>query len=304
MKDGSRYNGGTPRTALPPEGRRMKAGNRGQKTKKFTLLASYFLLCFFPFSLPSRAAELAEIQQRGYLIVGVKDNSRPLGFRDSSGKLQGLEIELAQRLAVDLLGKANAVKLQPLDNRDRLSVVLADQVDLTIARVTVTESRSRLVSFSSSYYLDGTALITKPANAKRLSDLAKQKILVLKGSSTIATVRYLLPKAELVGADSYQQARSLLENGAAAAFAADVSVLSGWVQEYPQYQILPTLLSAEPLAVVMPKGRQYNDLRQQVNRAIARYQSTGWLQQRAAAWGLFQAEPRSEQFSQPSRDRK
>ena len=266
--------------------------------------SSFILLYLLSFSLPSNAAELAEIQQRGYLIVGVKDNLRPLGFRDSSGKLQGLEIELAQRLAADLLGRADAVKLQPIDNRDRLSVVLADQVDLTIARVTATESRSRIVSFSPSYYLDGTALVTKPANAQRLSDLAKQKILVLKGSSTIATVRYLLPKADLVGVDSYQQARSLLEAGAAAAFAADASVLSGWVQEYPSYQILPTLLSAAPLAVVMPRGRQYNDLRRQVNQAIARYKSEGWLQQRAAAWGLFQAEPRTEQLSRPSWDYK
>ncbi len=109
---------------------------------------------------------------------------------------------------------------------------------------------------------------------------------MLKGSSTIATVRYLLPAAELVGVDSYQEARSLLESDAAAAFAADASVLSGWVQEYPQYRLLPTLLSAEPLCVVMPKGLQYDQLRRQVNAAIARYSASGWLQQRATYWGL------------------
>lgn len=232
------------------------------------------------------SAELKEITERGYLIVAVKDNLRPLGFRDATGKLQGLEIELAQRLAKDLLGKQDALRLQPVANRDRLAVVLEGKVDLTIASVTATESRSRLVNFSSPYYFDGTALITKSASVQRLRDVTRSKIAVIKGSSTIATVRYLLPSVQLVGVDSYQEARLLLDANGAVAFAADASVLSGWPQEYPQYRLLPTMLSAEPLCVVMPKGLQYDELRRRVNAAITRYSSEGWLKQRAKYWGL------------------
>ncbi|WNN89167.1 transporter substrate-binding domain-containing protein [Gloeocapsopsis dulcis] len=239
-----------------------------------------------PFAVAAHAADLPEIKQRGYLLVAVKDNLRPLGYRDAQGNLQGLEIELAQRLAQDLLGSINAVQFQPVANRDRLAVVLDNQVDLTIANVTVTESRARLISFSLPYYFDGTAIITKIPSVQNLSDFAARRIAVLKGSSTISTIRYLIPSAQLIGVDSYTQAYSLLEANAADAFAADASVLSGWVQEYPQYRLLPTLLSAEPLAVVMPKGLQYNALRQQVNTAITRYLSEGWLQQRASYWGL------------------
>ncbi len=250
----------------------------------------FFLVsfCFFlPFSFASSAAELKEIQKRGYITVAVIDNSRPLGFRDATGKLQGLEIDLAKRLAQDLVGNVSgAVRLQSVANRDRLSVVLEGKVDLTIARVTATASRARLVSFSIPYYLDGTALVTKDASLQKLSDVAKGKIAVLTGSSTIATVRYLLPTAQLVGVDSYQQALLLLETGAVSVFAADASVLSGWVQEYPQYHLLTTLIGASPLCVVMPKGLQYDHLRRQVNAVIARYSATGWLQQRAAYWGL------------------
>lgn len=243
-------------------------------------------LSFFLFSFKSSAAELKEIHLRGNLLIAVKDKLRPLGFRDAAGKLQGLEIDLAQRLAQDLLDKPNAVRLQTVANRDRLSVVLEGKVDLTIASVTATEPRARLVSFSIPYYLDGTALVTKDASVQQLNDVARGKIAVIKGSSTIATVRYVLPSAQLVGVDSYQEAHSLLESGGATVFAADASVLSGWVQEYPQYRLLRTLLSAEPLCVVMPKGLQYDQLRRQVNAAIASYWASGWLQQRATYWGL------------------
>jgi polar amino acid transport system substrate-binding protein len=37
---------------------------------------------------------------------------------------------------------------------------------------------------------------------------------------------------------------------------------------------------------VMPKGVQYAQLQQQVNDAIARWQASGWLAERIAAWGL------------------
>jgi polar amino acid transport system substrate-binding protein len=239
-------------------------------------------------SIPASAtaAELSQIQRRGYINIAVKDDLRPLAFRDGKGDLQGLEIDLAQRLASDLLGKPNAGKLKPVANRDRLSMVLDGKVDLAIARVTATEARARIVSFSMPYYLDGTLLVTKDTSLQTFKDLAQQKIGVLKNSSTIASLKFYLPNAELVGVESYEQGRSLLENNTAIAFAADGAVLTGWVQQYPQYHLIPIKLSTEPLAVVMPKGLQYDELRRKVNGAIADYLSTGWLQQRIAHWGL------------------
>ena len=265
--------------------------NRWQVITRLHLVLSATIFWIFCFSivgtgLTASAAEMSEIQQRGYLNVAVKDNLRPLGFRDDNGNLQGLEIDLAKHLAADLVGKADSVKFKPVANRDRLSVVLDKKVDFAIARVTATESRSRIISFSVPYYLDGTVLVTKDTSVQKLSALAKQKIAVLNNSSTIAQVRYYVPNAELVGVNSYEEAREKIESNAAVAFAADASVLSGWVQQYPQYRLLPTKLSTEPLSVVMPKGLQYDKLRRNVNQAIARYLENGWLQQRSQYWGL------------------
>ncbi|KAB8332174.1 transporter substrate-binding domain-containing protein [Scytonema tolypothrichoides VB-61278] len=268
--------------------------NRSKAGCRLHLLISaaiFFLLTFSLVTvadtqLSASAAEMPEIQRRGYIRIAVKDNLRPLGFKDTNGNLQGLEIDLAKALAVDLLGKPDAVKLQPVANGDRLSAVLDHKVDLAIARVTATASRSRLVSFSVPYYFDGTVLVTKNISFQRLSDLSKRKVAVLKNSSTIADVRYYIPNAELVGVNSYQAAFALLEKNTADAFAADASILSGWVQEYPQYRLLSTKLSTQPLSVVMPKGLQYDSLRRQVNQAIARYINSGWLKQRSTYWGL------------------
>lgn len=256
------------------------------KGKRIFIFFIAFCCGFLSFCGASSAAELKEIQRRGYLTVAVKDNLRPLGFRDSQGNLQGLEIDLARRLAQDLLGKPESVKLQPTENSLRLAAVLEDKVDIAIADFTATESRARLVSFSLPYYFDGTALITKDAAIQKLGDVVRSKIAVINGSSTIASVRYLLPQAQLVGVDSYQAGQLLLEANGAIAFAGDASVLTGWKQQNEQYRLLPSLIGAEPLAVVMPKGLQYDEMRRQVNYAITRYVSDGWLEARVSYWGL------------------
>jgi polar amino acid transport system substrate-binding protein len=233
------------------------------------------------------AATLKEIQRRGKLIVAVKDNLPPLGFRDSKGNLQGLEIEIARKLAAEIFGdKPHTLELIPVTNQDRLRVVLESKVDLTIAKVTITPTRSRVVVFSRPYYQDGAAIITRQSQIKQTQDLFGQKVAVLNNSSTIATLQYMIPQARLVGVDSYWQAKSLLDAGKVTAFAADRISLTTWLTDNSQYRILPTQLSSEPVGVVIPRGWQYEPLRELVDRSLQRWQTNGWLRGRIEYWGL------------------
>lgn len=232
------------------------------------------------------SAELAEIRERGYVIVAVKDNWRPLGFLNESGDWVGLEIDIARQLAYEILGNPEAISLRAVPNSERLSAVLEGEVDFAIAGVAMTSTRARLVSFSVPYYLDGTAVITRNPTVVSLEDLWGQRIGILEGSDAIAAVRYILPSAQLTAVASYQAALDRLERREVDAFAGDVTVLAGWVQEHPTYRILPSVLSAEPLAVVMPKGVQYKELRTLVNDSLNRWHENGWLEERATYWGL------------------
>ena len=232
------------------------------------------------------AAELAEIENRGKITIAVKDNLRPLGYKDSQDNLIGLEIDIARRLAEEILGDADSVNLVPVSNQDRLKVVIDDEVDIAIARVSDTPSRRRIVDLSPHYYLDGTGIITKDITFAKADDLRTGRIAVLYNSTTIAVVRQRLPQAELVGVASYQEALDLLEAQEVNAFAGDRTVLAGWQQEYSQYQLLPERLSGEPLCIVMPKGIQYQPLRNKIYNALLDWHKSGWLQERIEYWGL------------------
>ncbi len=235
-----------------------------------------------------RAGTLKEIKQRKKLIVAVKDNLPLLGFRDRNGNLQGLEIDIARKLATEIFGTPDALELVPVSNQNRLQAVLAGNVDLTIARVTITPTRSRVIDFSRTYYRDGTGLITDRAKIVKNSDLVGKKVAVLNNSSTIGALQYIIPKVRFVGVDSYQQARNLLTTGKVTAIAADRSILAGWLKTEPSYRLLPDKLSTELLGIVLPKGIQADPLHQLVDRSIDRWQANGWLQQRIQYWGLPQ----------------
>jgi polar amino acid transport system substrate-binding protein len=249
------------------------------------------ILCLLPIVSignlqPAQAGTLKEIQQRRKLIVAVKDNLPLLGFRDRSGNLQGLEIDIARKLATDIFGNPDSIQLVPVANQDRLKAAIEGTADLTIARVTITPTRSRVVDFSRYYYLDGTGIATKQASLNQNQDLAGKKVAVLNNSSTIAALQYMIPQAQLVGVNSYQQARNLLNAGKVAAVAADRSLLLGWQQSDPSYRLFPDKLSTEALGIVMPKGMQYDPLRQLVDRSIRQWQADGWLKERVKYWGL------------------
>ncbi|MGD2181698.1 transporter substrate-binding domain-containing protein [Lusitaniella coriacea] len=245
------------------------------------LLGAPYFLCD-----PVSAASLAEINRRGKLIVAVKDNLRPLGFTDDRGNLQGLEIDIARQLAQEWLGSPDAVEFRPVRNQDRLPLLLQGEVDLVVANLSATEVRDRVVNLSRYYYLNSTGLVSRNPEIQSRGDLATGKIAVLQGSSTIADIRYEFPKAHLVGVESYQEARDRLEIGEIDAFAADRTLLTGWIQEYPTYRLLPVRLPGKALCIAMPKGLEYSELYLQVDRALLRWQKSGWLQERIVHWGL------------------
>ena len=109
-----------------------------------------------------------EIQKRGKLIIGIKDNLPPLGFRDRDGNLAGLEIDIARELAKEL---NMGLELRAVKNRDRLSQLTNNQLDIAIAQITITNNRLRLVDFSVPYYTDSTIAIAERTTT--LSDLAR-----------------------------------------------------------------------------------------------------------------------------------
>lgn len=251
-------------------------------------IGATFLIDIFALGAsPTTARPWTDIERSGELRIGVKADLPPLAWQDESGEWQGFEIAIARQLAQQLLGDNRAVEFVPLANQERLEAVIADRVDLAIAQIGITTARIRQVSLTLPYYLDGTAIVV-PESSPLLSslELSTEAIAVLKGSTSIATLNTLSSNVEIVGTDSYRDSVDALLAQQVDAMAADASVMAGWVQEEAGYRLLPPLLSGSGLAVALPKGNQYSELRRRVNVEMQELADSGWFEQQAEAWGL------------------
>jgi polar amino acid transport system substrate-binding protein len=222
---------------------------------------------------------IARIRRRGYLMVGIQIQVRPLSFGTEP---QGLEIELAQQLALRLLGQASAVRFVPLPHRDRLLALQDGRVDLVIAGLTRTNARQRLIRMTAPYYFDGLGVIVRNTAGTPRNPLSQGPIAVLEGSESIAVVKSRWPLARLIAVSSYAAAYQAMESGQAQAFVGDRSVLIGWQQEFPQYRCLDDRLSSAPLAIGLAKGQ--DDLALAVDRQLVQLEP--WLKAAVQRWGL------------------
>ena len=225
---------------------------------------------------------LDKIKKRGKLIIGIKDNLPPLGFRDRNGNLSGLEIDIARELAKEL---NFPVELVPLKNRDRLIALQNNQVDLAIAQITVTNNRSRLVDFSLPYYTDSTITIAKRGTTSQELNFPVA-IGVLKNSAAIAVIQSQFPKAAIIGANSYQDGLNALQLGKVKAFVSDRTSLTQWLTDHPDFEIIGKPLAVHSLAIALPRGLQHLDLRDRVFDIVEKWRKNNWLKERATYWGL------------------
>src|SRR5262249_28296887 len=55
---------------------------------------------------------MKSIQDRGYLIAGVDQNTLGFGYRDSEGNIEGFDIDIVRAIAQAIFGNENAVRLK------------------------------------------------------------------------------------------------------------------------------------------------------------------------------------------------
>jgi polar amino acid transport system substrate-binding protein len=237
--------------------------------------------------LPSWAVPLQTIRDRGFLSVGVKTNLFPMGFRDEAGKIIGFEISMARKLAQELLGSEDAVRLVSVRNVDRLQAVAEGRVDVTIAAVTATDSRRRWVDFTAPYYFErSTVAVQASSSFQSLEELWGEGVAVIKASSAIEDLEQDGLDLKLVEVESYTDALAQLRSGQVKAVVGDRIMLLGLVRQDGAVRLLKEEFGLYPMAIAMPKGVESASLRSGVNEAVDRWQKNGWLREQWLLWDL------------------
>src|SRR5260370_6769358 len=99
---------------------------------------------------------LAEIRKRGVINVFVEAQYRPYEFRDQSGEIVGLDIDLARKMFDEGLGVK--VAFTDLDLTGVLGALLTRKADVVISGIVMTQERAKRFDLSIPYSEAGAAV--------------------------------------------------------------------------------------------------------------------------------------------------
>lgn len=231
--------------------------------------------------------DLTTVTQRDKLIIGVKDDTKPFGYRDNQGKLTGYDIELSRLIAQAILGSKDKVEFVPVTPSNRIMKLNTGEVDMLIATMSVTNQRQQVLDFSIPYYIAGQAImVNSDSRATTIRDFAGKKMIIVFGSTSEKNLRMNVPEVVVMGYKTYPEAYQALKARKADAMVADDTILLGFTLSDKSVKLLPKRYSREPYAAAFRKGEESLRLQEKVNYVIESLQSTGRLKRMQEQWGI------------------
>lgn len=256
--------------------------------KRIILVLLFMCLIFSGCGKKKTASDdLSRIEQKGKIVVGVRDDASPFGFRDKNGILVGYDIDLARILAQNILGNSSAVEFVPVTASNRIMKLNSGEVDCLIATMSITNQRQQILDFSVPYYMAGQAILVRSTSkATSLRDFEGNKLIIVYGSTSERNLRSNVPEVTVLGYKTYNDAYKALKSGKAEGIVADDTILLNFAFNDKSVKLLPKRYSKEPYAIAFRKGEQSARLISKTNYVIENLQSTGKLNRLQEKWKI------------------
>jgi general L-amino acid transport system substrate-binding protein len=225
------------------------------------------------FAAPASAGPTFDaVKARGVVQCGVGPSAAGFYLLGSDGQWRGLDADLCRAVAAALFGDASKVKFTPLSAQQRFTALQSGEVDLLSRTTTWTLSRDTQLGldFTHINYFDGQGfMVAKKLGAKSAKDLNGATVCVQPGTTTELNLadyfRANRMQFKPVVIEQRDELESAFYTGRCDVYTNDASSLassrSTRAPKPDDYEILPEIISKEPLASVVRHGdHQWADL--------------------------------------------
>ncbi|MCX3061505.1 glutamate ABC transporter substrate-binding protein [Streptomyces beihaiensis] len=247
-------------------------------------------------SASESGAAVRAIKDRGYLSVGVDQNSYGWGYRDpnntsKSSELEGFDIDLAHEIAGKILGDRNAIRFHAIPTNERIPAIQRGEVDIVVRTMTIDCARLKDVAFSTAYFQTGQQVLAPKASTITGYDdsLAGKRICSAKGSTALAALKDdhasgKLPASADISTTVPNQLDCLvrLQLGEVDAVVTDGALAASQAAQDPTVELKGKPFTKEFYGVAMKKGA--DDLVRRVNQVLEDYRGDGGWQKSYDKW--------------------
>lgn len=197
-----------------------------------------------------------KINERGKIVVGVKADTKPWGFLDSSGALVGMEADMAADVAETMGVELELVGVQ---SSNRMQFLEQGKIDLMIATMSDRADRRAIVGIvQPNYYTSGTNIMApKALGITQWSDLADKPVCGKQGAfyNKIVEERY---GANVIAFTGNAEAKQALRDKKCVAWVYDDSSIAADLAsgEYDDYEMPLKTEDDNPWGLAVPLGEE------------------------------------------------
>ena len=218
-------------------------------------------ICFSSTLLAQSRLDL--VRKRGALVCGVTPGVRGFADVDDRGQYSGLDVDVCRALAAAIFGTADKVRFVAAGTVD--AFLKSTEVDLVSRRLTWSLQREGLgLLFGPVTFYDGQGfMVPRALKIKTPRELANARICIVPGTVTDYNLNTYFQSRNLafrkVSLRSHDQVEGEFAAGRCDALTADLSELGSVrsrMTKRDAFEILPELISKEPLGADRPPGRR------------------------------------------------
>jgi polar amino acid transport system substrate-binding protein len=208
--------------------------------------------------------------------VGVDVTYPPFEFKEGT-EYKGIDIDLIKAIAEN---QGFEIELNPMDFGGIIPAMQANQLDLAIAGMSITDERKKVVDFSTPYFDAGLTTIVKEDNAdiKSVNDLKGKVVAVKKGTTGAKWATDNQSKLGIKEVKQFNDSPAMFQevtNGNADALIEDYPVISYAIaQQDLSLKIVGDRLNGDQYGIAVLKGKN-QDLLEKVNKGLEELKASG-----------------------------
>ncbi|MGD1868169.1 MAG: transporter substrate-binding domain-containing protein [Neomegalonema sp.] len=227
-----------------------------------------------------------KVMERGKIVVGVKADYKPWGYRDTNGDLVGMEIDMAKDVAAKM---GVELELVPVQSSNRMQFLEAGDIDLMIATMSDRKDRREIVGIiGPNYYTSGTnVLAPKAVGLKTWEDLRGKPVCGKQGAfyNQIVEERY---GAEIIAFTGNAEAKQALRDRKCIAWVYDDSSIGSDLAsgEWNEFEMPLSSEDDNPWGLAVPLAEKDCVFGQFMSGMQYNWQRSGALSALEKKWGI------------------
>ncbi|WP_018602371.1 glutamate ABC transporter substrate-binding protein [Mycobacterium sp. 155] len=196
-------------------------------------------------------AAVADIRNRGRLVVGLDIGSNLFSFRDPiTGEITGFDVDIAGEVSRDIFGTPAQVEYRILSSADRIAALQNKKVDIVVKTMTITCERRKQVNFSTVYLMANQRILApRDSTISQASDLSGKRVCVVDGTTSLKRIQQISPAPIIVSVVTWADCLVALQQRQADAVSTDDSILAGLVAQDPYLHIVGPSMNEEPYGI-------------------------------------------------------